>query len=139
MVRAVIFLVLMMTLFHEISCLQLLGNYKLWHSISNKIAYDYSGNQNHAYPVGNYLYLDRGLCDNKGSRLDLVNNTGYQEATISIWHLYRSGTFQIRFLSVASGMYSVYNSSHNFLVYNKLTGTYSQLKVCGSDCYVGNV
>ncbi len=44
---------------YQVKSIELLANYKLWSSVSDQLAYDFSGNSRHGRLYGNFVFTDR--------------------------------------------------------------------------------
>lgn len=130
-------------LVYEVVSLELLGHYKLWHSVSDQIVYDYSGNDNHAILQGAYVFTDRGLCDLGAALLrlpknSLVDNPGSTESVLSFWYLYKAGIFDL-FFSTVGDPNPKYLAVHGTDTYFKILATnfFEIPNSCGF-CSIGN-
>ncbi len=74
----------MLLLSYRVLCMDLIANYKLWDSTGTLLAYDYSGNTNHA-EIGGSNYK---------------TSPGYSEFSLSYWYLRSSQEESIKYLGI---------------------------------------
>ena len=79
----------------SVSGLELVGNYRFWHSISDAMIYDYSGNSRHAslqqFVTNAAYYTDRGLYIQQKCLVSFPNNQYntfpvYSDIALNFWY-----------------------------------------------------
>lgn len=142
-VYAVFSLCMMMILPFETNCQQLLGNYKLWDSTGNQVAYDYSGNSNPAVIENSCTQTERGLFFSWGCTIRLPTNTlkqnpGYQEVILSCWILKKFSSMDMNIGNSisAQNIKIAMRAFNRFEIYRSYGVSTAD---CGSACNTGNI
>ena len=76
-------------LVYQVKSIELLANYKIWRSASDKLVYDFSGNSRHAKLDHDFVFTDRGVATKAGygmrlMQYGLLKSSDY---TLSFWTL----------------------------------------------------
>lgn len=95
--------------------IELLANRKLWKSVSDQLAYYFSGNQRHGRLFNNFVFTDRGISPLYPSDKYAMNLMNYgflslDEYTVTIWML----NFGLEYSDMNI---VVYNGSESYVIY----------------------
>jgi hypothetical protein len=133
-----------------VSALELVGNYKFWHSTSNTMIYDYSGNSRHAslaqLVTNAAYYTDRGLYIRNVCYVNLPDNDYntfpiHPDVVLNFW--YHPITFKVQRLvligepnnHIKVSLLKAPSTSYEVAVQNQ-SGT---LKSSNSNVPIGNI